>query len=673
MRSSWFVLAAFFLSVSSVSCGATPSPVAPIQPWNASFDAVERADFNRLAVQLDLPLFWTEDANGNKTLDPAELAVLWSAETDTTEAVWFMGDSFTTDFRRAYATVVERKRKGPHFEGLDAAEIKRRQAVLRDLDAGRTTLVSSDFRNASAEDKALIEHVLAAAKIVERLHARQTGALALRPFVPADDPASRRLFYRNQGPQCEAPINADDPNCHATSKPPPLASGLYPESLVAEPNFCQTLAARPDARALLDPFAVVRAENNALKPVPYHVAFADDMRAAAQEIDAAAAAMTSPGETPFKTYLQAAAKAFRDGSWFAADEAWSRMNSDNSRWFLRIGPDETYFEPCNEKAGFHTSFARIDPGSLEWKKELEPIKQDLENAIAELAGPPYGAGKAKFQLPDFIAIIINAGESRSAFGATGGQSLPNFGPVANENRGRTMVMTNFYTDPDSLAAGRRQASSLFCASAMATYTEDSRPQLMSTVLHEAAHNLGPAHQYAVAGKIDTEIFGGPLASMLEELKAQSAALFYTDWLAEHQVITSENAQQAHIRDIAWAFGHIAQGMYDREKHPKPYSQLAAVQMGFLVDEGVLQWNATEKASNGTDTGCFAVKLEAFPVASKKLLQIVAQAKSRGDKAAAEALVAKYVDGAGPFAEMKKTMTERWLREPKASFVYSVRR
>jgi hypothetical protein len=349
------------------------------------------------------------------------------------------------------------------------------------------------------------------------------------------------------------------------------------------------------------------------------------------------------------------------------------MSTDNSKWYLRIGPDETYFEPCNEKAGFHASFARIDPGSLAWKEKLEPIKQDMEAALAAHAGPPYTAQKVSFHLPDFIAVIVNTGDSRSPFGATIGQSLPNFGKVANESRGRTVVMTNFYTDPDSVAAQKSQASSLFCAPVMADYTEEQAPQLMSTVLHEAAHNLGPSHQYKVNDKVDGEIFGGPLAGMLEELKAQSAALFFTDWLVDRKVIDAGQARRAHVRDIAWAFGHISRGMYDQDKRPLHYSQLAAIQVGFLIDEGVMVWNASEKAANGTDAGCFSVKLDAMPAATNKLMGIVAKIKGSGDKPAADALVAKYVDGAGAFADRKKTITERWLRQPKASFVYSIRR
>ena len=167
----------------------------------------------------------------------------------------------------------------------------------------------------------------------------------------------------------------------------------------------------------------------------------------------------------------------------------------------------------------------------------------MEKALAELAGAPYKAREVSFKLPDFIDIVLNAGDSRPPSGATIGQSLPNWGPVANEGRGRTVAMTNFYTDPDSIEALKGTTESLFCKDTMAKYTTDREPQLMSTVLHEAAHNLGPAHQYKANGKIDREAFGGPLASTLEELKAQTAALFFTDWLVDKKQITARRGRE----------------------------------------------------------------------------------------------------------------------------------
>src|SRR5206468_264702 len=161
---------------------------------------------------------------------------------------------------------------------------------------------------------------------------------------------------------------------------------------------------------------------------------------------------------------------------------------------------------------------------------------------------------------------------------------PNWGPVANEGRGRTVAMVNLYSDPDSIEAAKETTSSLMCKDTFSKMDFDPKLDVMSTVLHEAAHNLGPAHEYTVAGKKDEQIFGGSLASMLEEMKAQTSALFFDDWLVGKGVTQAE-ADGDHFHEVAWAFGHIAQGMTDADGKPKPYSQLASIQMGTLFNAG----------------------------------------------------------------------------------------
>lgn len=196
---------------------------------------------------------------------------------------------------------------------------------------------------------------------------------------------------------------------------------------------------------------------------------------------------------------------------------------------------------------------------------------------------------------------------------------------------------------------------------------------MSTVLHEAAHNLGPSHDYKVGGKTDDAAFGGPLASMMEELKAQTAALYFSEWLVKKGALTADEATNAHVRDVIWAFGHIAQGMYTGTGSPKAYSQLAAIQLGTLHGAGVLAWKADEQAANGTDTGCFELDLAAWPATVDKLAGRVLKAKGKGDKKDALAMKAAFVDAKDRWGELRATIAERWLRAPKASFVYSFRR
>ncbi len=673
----WAVIASVACATPKTEPPPPPPPPPPQAPAPLDTSVVPRLEFNRAVVERGAPLFWIADDNGNHALDPAELAVIWGMAGDADLSTWVKDGAFTDAFRSLYGAL----RSSTAPAGLAADEAARRQAVLAELAQGRPTLIRTVLTDAG--DKALVAHLEKVARLVEQVHARQNGVFGLDAQIPADDTASKAMFFRNQGPFCEAPKTENDPACHALPGKPKKVSGIYPASIQQDPKFCEALEKRKDGDALMKQFVVVqhkaggKAEGKAatddLVAVPYHEAFKDDVTAISAELTAAAAELAqNPKEAAFKAYLEAAAKAFLDDNWFEADKAWKAMTATNSAWYLRVGPDEVYFEPCSRKAGFHVSFARINQESLAWQARLDPVKKDMEAALAKLAGAPYKARAVGFDLPDFIDIVLNAGDARSAHGATIGQSLPNWGPVA-ETGGKTVAMTNLYTDPDSEAAMKEQASSLLCALTMARFDGAAKHGTLSTVLHEAAHNLGPAHEYKVKGKTDDQIFGGPLASTLEELKAQTAALYFSEWLVDKSLLTKDDADKAHIRDVTWAFGHIAQGMVNAQGKPKPYSQLASIQMGYLHDNGVLQWKAEEKAANGSDVGCFEVDLPTWKGRVDGLTKIVLGIKGRGDKALAEKMRDTYVKDGTPWAERRATIKDRWLRAPKASFVYGIDR
>lgn len=653
------------------AAASTPATASAPEPAPGRFDAIPRLDFNRIAAELALPLFWIADENTSGAIEPDELAVLWGVAPGTT--AWVEGGTFAPPFTAAYAAMVKVKTEGHPTAGLSEAEKRRRAAVLAELAQGRPTLVRSDFRRASAEDRAFVGHIVAAAEIVERIYKRQIGTLGMEAEIPADDAASRMLFYRNQGPFCVAPKTERDPDCRGVARPLPRLSGLYPASLLKEPKFCEKLEARADQKTLLSPFTVIVEEGSGLKAVPYSVAFKEDMEAVSRELTAAAEGITSPGEASLKTYLQAAARSFLDNDWGPADEAWAKMGVNNSKWYLRIGPDEVYGDPCNRKAGFHVSFARINQDSLVWQNKLEPVKNDMEAELSRLAGAPYKARKVTFHLPDFIDIVLNAGDSRDPLGGTAGQSLPNWGPVANEGRGRTVAMINLYTDPDSRSAKRAQVESLICKGSLDVASLEHDLETMSTVLHEAAHNLGPAHEYKVKGKTASEAFGGPLASIFEELKAQTSAMFLTQWLADRGLIEKAVARNTHASNVYWAFSQISQGLYDADGKPKTYPQLASIQLGSLIEAGAMTWKPEGTAANGADKGCFEMHLEAFPPAVVALEKKVLGIKARGDKAGAAALREAFVDREGEWKRLRGVVAERWLRAPKGSFVYAVER
>jgi hypothetical protein len=195
---------------------------------------------------------------------------------------------------------------------------------------------------------------------------------------------------------------------------------------------------------------------------------------------------------------------------------------------------------------------------------------------------------------------------------------------------------------------------------------------MSVVLHEAAHNLGPSHDYAVKGKKDDDVFGGPLAAIMEELKAQTSALYFPWWLAEKGVISQAEATQAAVRDVAWGFGHVSRGLYTADKRPRTYSQLASIQLGTALKAGALVWKKDEVAANGADVGCFELDFATWKPTVDALAKRVLMAKGRGDKKDAEKMKADFVDAKDDWAGLRDTISQRWLRAPKATFVYAVK-
>jgi len=661
-----------FVAAISTACetGETPPPAAPRpapQPSPAPLATappppppprLSRADFNRFALRMNAPVFWAADTNGDGV--PSR---------DEVKTLLFYPSSAAVDVDRAIVSILAFD-PGALPVGLPADEVTRRRLVADDLDQGAPSLIYTDLRASTSADKALLQHMLVAAKALDDIYATVKGATPLASRVPPDDLASQSLFRRDWGPACAGAKTPKDSTCSAIPGGVKATNDAYPAALEGDKDFCAVLQKRPDAKAAMsDHFAVVREKDGKLVAVPYPQAYAEPMRAIAAELRAAAADETDPGEAALKAYLEAAAQSFTTNEWGPADEAWSRMNAQNSRWYLRVAPDEVLADPCNLKAQFHLDLARIDQGSVRWQSKLTPLEQDMEAALASLIGAPYAARKVTFHLPDFIQIVFNAGDDRQPVGAVAGESLPNWGKVETQGRGRTVAMTNIGTDPDGRAVSRKRVESLFDAASAAAWSDGDEPGLIGTILHEATHNLGPTYTYVFRGKKGDAVFGGSLAAMLEELKAETGAMYYLDWMGKKGVVSPELGRQAYAAWLAWCLRHIAVGVHSGTDD-QPYAQLAAIQVGFLLDEGALAFDPAVAAADGADKGAFSIRFEKLAPAFEKLMKVVATIKAKTDKAGADALVSKYVDG--PVVP-QKLIAERELRFPQTSYVYGVDR
>ncbi|MFT6230418.1 MAG: hypothetical protein ACJAZO_000921 [Myxococcota bacterium] len=596
--------------------------------------ALAREAFNQRAVELAIPLFQQSDGRVVTTSSPPK-------------------------------PNLDRAQANAHIHETSVVPSDSQHALLQqELAANRVTLLTTAASQLPQGDRAMIRALLQAGEQVEVLFHKQLGVASLGTQIPPQDTLARAVFYRNQGPYCASPALMSNPACTAILPTPPRVSGLYPASAQVGDDWCSAIP-----REAMDPFHVAVQEGDAMIARPYSEHWSTEMQGIARTLRTAAD-LAPEDEAALQTYLRAAAAAFETNDWFSADAAWAEMSQDNSRYYLRVGPDETYSDPCSEHASFHMVLARVNPAGLTLQQRLNPIKQAMEEHLAELAGDAYSARTVGFDLPEFIDIMVNRGDSRSASGATIGQSLPNWGPVA-EAGGRTVAMTNIGGDADSVSSKHRALSSVFCEATMAAWPEQPEPQLFSTVLHEAAHNLGPSHDYTVGGKTDNEAFGGPLASMLEELKAQTAAMALPVWMVHNGYEDIDTLYPGHVADMGWALGHIASGLTDGAGHPAPYSHLAAIQVGYFIENGGMAFHPDTLAANGEDAGCLSVDADNLPDAIDGLMRQVLHIKSTGDADNARALQGAYTSDDGHFADIRAVVADRFAREPRTTYVYRV--
>ncbi|MEM1025052.1 MAG: hypothetical protein AAGD10_08100 [Myxococcota bacterium] len=595
-----------------------------------------------------IPVFWMEDTNGNQAIDARELGRVWSLEDGR---VWLR------DGRLTPALLAALEATPPATEANDAQEAARRASVDKELAQGQPTLVFTDFSRAKEDELRLLQAVQTLARSIEALHRAQLGSASYEAQLPEHGP-SRLLFARNQAPWCMAPLTEKDPNCSAVPGAQ-RRSGLYPAKLQADESFCTDLS--PE---LSGPFTVVRERDGALVALPHHEAFpALTKKAAAQSRAAAQAFAVQPD---MARYLEGVARAFETGDWAPADELWTKLEGP---WYLRVGPDEVFFSPCGRKPLYHLSFGRMSERAATWRRKIDLFRQDMEQEVARLAGRPYRARPADFRLPDFVEIILNAGDSRRPHGAYIGQSLPNFGPLAESGRRRTVAMTNLYADPDSHAQLRAQAESALCGESMSGFSEADAPRIMNTAFHDVARNLGPGAGWKVRGQDDKGLFGGALAATLEELKAQAVAQHLVHRLAARDLVDQEAVRGMFTFATLWALSHFSREMYGPGGIPRPYSHLAAIELGLLQREGALRW-VQEKAANGRDEGCFQIDFERLGPGLEATAREVLRIKAGGLEKRAAFMMKTYVDGLDP--ELHQAIGERWRRFPRASFMYGIR-
>ena len=522
------------------------------------------------------------------------------------------------------------------------------------LDKTQTLTLGPDLAHLSAGERAAVGFLLQAGQIFQDVYEmqRHRDALSVRAaLAKRTDPQGKalELIYRiNQGPIATTLDNKREP--FVAVEPAPAGKNVYPWDLT-KAEFDAFLAANPhEAKRLTDLRSVVRRaelptlqrdftvlvkhkeldtlhpqlrarlealvrkpDRRVLYAVPYSVAYAEQMIEAHRLLNLAANAV-EPDDWAFAKYLRNRARDLLSDDYESGDAAWLKGKFRNLN--AQIGAYETYDDELTGTRAFYAFnllAARNEEGAA-LRKAMSGI-QALEDSL-----PTPQHKKVQEDIPVGVYdVIADFGQARGANTAT---NLPNEAYLIERYGSIILLRVNIMRNPD-LFQGSGDTFGAAMAQPFASHlTSDAN--FYRTLWHEVGHYLGP--DLTKDGGQFSDALGAD-ASLLEEMKADLVSLFVARELKARGYYTDDQLRAVYASGILRCLQN------NRPRREQPYNMMQLMQWNWFLDRKVLSFDpATAKMS---------VDYGRYHEAVADLLKAVLALQVAGDKATAEAFIAKW--------------------------------
>ncbi len=466
-----------------------------------------------------------------------------------------------------------------------------------------TVRLTADLSGLTANERAMIPILIRAAEHMNTIYWHEMVGPPQRTLDAISDPSMRRRVEINFGPWDR--MDADAPFVPGAGERPKGAS-FYPNDMTVD-EF-DAAADSVNGEALRSQYTVVRRDGGGgLKAVPYRVAFADDVLAAATLLREAATVAEDAG---LRRYLELRATALETDEYRASDDAWMDMKT-NTVDFV-VGPIENYDDKLFACKTSHLGIVLIKDRA--WSNRLARYADLLPSLQARLPVPEaYRAEQpgldADLKVYDAIyhAGLANARPTSSAI------NLPNDEAVALEKGTRRLQLRNVM---------RAKFDTIVRPIADLLLADDQRPFLTfdawfeMVMFHEVAHGLGIHRTIDGAGTVNRAL--REQSTALEEQKADVVGLFMLSRLVESGETGMAPLIGHYVAHLADLFRLLRYG------GASPYSLSAGSQLDFLVAHGAVQRDAV--------SGTYRIDHERVPSAVEEMAARILRLQGDGDYA-----------------------------------------
>ncbi|MCG3138718.1 MAG: hypothetical protein HJJLKODD_02586 [Phycisphaerae bacterium] len=425
------------------------------------------------------------------------------------------------------------------------------------------------------------------------------------------DPDMRRLVEINYGPWDRLGDNAPFVPGYGAK---PLGANYYPQEMTKE-MFEAYLQQHPDDReALLNPYTVIRKDAlSQLQAVPYHQAYAEPTRIAAEKLKAAAELAEDSG---LKKYLELRSVALLTSNYLESDLAWMEMK--NNTLDIVIGPIENYEDALFGYKTTHEAYVLIK--DQEWSGRLAKYAALLPELQKKLPVPEAYKQESPGSDSDLNAydVIYYAGDC-NAGGKTIAINLPNDERVQLQKGTRRLQLKN---------AMRAKYDKIMVP--IADILIDSSQQQQNTydaffqnvMFHEVAHGLGIKNTLGNKGTVREAL--KEQHSALEECKADILGLYLISQLREQNQLTEGQMADNYVTFLVGIFRSVRFG------GASAHGNANMITFNFFSQQGAFSRDAA--------TGRYRADLEKMPIAVAALAEKLITIQGDGNYDAAKKFV-----------------------------------
>ncbi len=458
--------------------------------------------------------------------------------------------------------------------------------------------LTADLDHLSEDQRRMIGLLIDASVIMDDLFWRQAfGDDYLAWLASLKDEKTRRFAELNYGPWDR--LDDDKPFVEGVG-PKPLGARFYPADMSREEFDEAYLPGKKSQYSL-----VRRDADGSLRLIPYHVAYADELREAARILREAADLAES---ADFANYLKLRAAALISDEFEISDRYW--MDVKDNDIDVVIGPIETYEDRL---FGYRTAYeSYVLLKDLDWSNRLSRFAAFLPDLQR---GLPVD-DEYKWEMPgtdsDLNAydVVYYAGDS-NAGSKTIAINLPNDERVQLDKGTRRLQLKN---------AMQAKFEKILVPIAAELIDESQRGHVTfdaffaNTMFHEVAHGLGIKNTIDGSSTVREAMLD--LASSMEEGKADILGLYMITELHKAGELGDVDLRDYFVTSMTSVFRSIRFGA------ASAHGKANMVRFNFLLEQGAFVRDA--------ETGTYRVDFGKMERAMTELSRLLLTIQGDGD-------------------------------------------